>query len=267
MRNCSSDPSIRRIGPLPSRAPAGVQGIDFSNYMERLLNELEINNSQFTLERGLISRKLQVAITPTLIVDAPYPKAFIILNPNVPVTSTGAGSIAAGTLLASAARTIDGNTQAAPLNVSDYRDCHIFVDVTVVSGTNINMDIVSQAYDPIGLKWYDIQMIVSSITGTGQYYAETGSAGLATGLALRWIITGTTPSFTFAIRYVLKDSLPGLDSSPDLARTLYLGGPNVTTTAGYPLLTSQTKTFFLRENVKLYGVAVVPLDIAIFDIS
>lgn len=267
MRSCSVVPKIRRLGP-PSVGPsAGVQGVDFIDNMRRVIDELVINNSQFTLERGLISRKLQVQIKPTLIVDAPYAKSFILLNPNARVTSTGAGSIAAGALIGSAARTVDGNTQSAPLNVSDYRDCHLFVDVTAVSGSGASMDIISQAYDPIGLEWYDIQLVVSSITNTGRYYVETGSAGLATGLALRWVITGTTPSFTFSISYVLKDSLPGLDGDFDLGRTLYIGSPNVTITSGYPLLTGQTKTFFLRENVKLYGIAVIPLDIAIFDIS
>ena len=85
--------------------------------------------------------------------------------------------------------------------VEDAREGLIFVDVTAKSGTNsptLHL-LVEASWD--GNAWYvlteldeitDVSTFVYPITNFGKY------------IRIRWVITGTDPSFTFQVHFVGK---------------------------------------------------------------
>jgi hypothetical protein len=141
---------------------------------------------------------------------------------------------------------------------------HLFLDVTASAGATPAMDIIAQAYDPATGKWADTQALWTGVNGTGTLYANPGGLGLATDFSLRWVITGGSPSFTFSVGFVLKDGLPG--SEAGIAKSIYLGGPGVSTSSGFPLLEGQSRSWYMNENTELWGIADVPLDLKIFEL-
>lgn len=239
---------------------------DKNKVLDAILRQLYAISSEFRLDRGLLSTTFQVGTTPIPVIESSIAKSYIILNPSVDAGLSALGSVKTGTLISSGTRTISGNIQGAPLNVTDYRDLHIYLDVTAAGGAAPILNLILQTYDPLSLSWFDAQAIITNVTAPGKYYANVGSIGLATSMALRWTITGGGgQTFTFSIGYVLKDSLPGLNAAPDLPRTIYIGSSGVTAESGYPLLTGASRIFFMKENTKLWGMAQVSLDVKIFD--
>jgi len=181
------------------------------------------------------------------------------MNPSLVV-----GGTAVGTLVASASRTTNDNTQASPLGVANYRDLHLFLDVTAVAGTTPTLNIYSQSQDPTSLNWADTQLLYADIDATGTFYANPGSLGLSTDFALRWEIAGVGADFTFSIGYVLKEGLPGTGAG--VGKTLYLGNSGVTVNSGFPLLEGQSRSFYVKENTELWAIANTSLDLRIFEL-
>jgi len=118
---------------------------------------------------------------------------------NLPV-NLNARNQTALTLLASAAYTANGN--GSDIDITNYDKAQVCVNVTAVSGTSPTLtvyidgkDTITGAYIPLGN--------TSSITATGVYSI------LLTGLACkyiraRYVIGGTTPSFTFSVTAEVK---------------------------------------------------------------
>lgn len=208
------------------------------------------------LSRNLQGRFITVGTTPILLFRAIYAQPFLILNPSKTVGLTTSVTGFSGTVAAA------GNSQTTPgsVGVSGFYAVHYHLDVTAVTGT---WDIVAQSYDSISAKWFDTQTIFAGVAATGQYYASVGTLGLATDLAFRWNPTAAG-SLTFSLAAVLKGGLGG--SSAGLAQVVYLGGPGVTTTSGFPLLEGTRQAFVLGENVELWGVAGTNIDIRLFQL-
>ena len=235
----------------------GIPGVTYDRdaLVAKIANDTGMLVATQTIDKGLIGRSVTIGTDPVRIIEATYPKAYIIMNPSLIV-----GGTAAGSLVASALRAVDGNSQADPLGVANYRDLHLFLDVTATTGGTL--DIYAQALDPVTLNWADTQLLYSGIAATGTYYANPGSLGLATDLALRWVIAGG--SFTFSIGYVLKEGLPGTGAG--VGKTLYIGNSGVTVEAGFPLLEGQSRGFFMKENTELWAVANTSLDLRVFEL-
>lgn len=240
--------------PGGSAAALAQQGIDKDELIARILYNTDILASVNVLDRGLIGRSVTIGTTPTRIIQSQFLRGYIVMNPSLIV-----GGTAVGTLLASTTTSVAGNTQSDPLGVANYRDLHLFLDVTSATGT---LDIYAQALDPVTLNWADTQLLYSGIAATGTYYANPGSLGLATDLALRWEITGGP--FTFSIGYALKEGLPGTGAG--VGKTLYLGNSGVTIESGFPLLEGQSRPFYLKENTELWAVANTSLDLRVFEL-
>ena len=225
--------------------------------MEHSLKSLAAMN---TITRGMIGRPVTIGATAVQIIQSQFPKGYIILNP-----ATLLGFTSTGTLLASAARTADGNTQASSLGVANFRDMHMFLNISAVSGTAPTLDIISQAKDPVSGNWADINTLWSGLTTAGTYYANIAGLGLASDFAIRWVIGGSaTPTFTFSVGYVVKDGLPG--TAAGVNKTVYLGDRGVTTTSGFPLLEGQSRSFVVNENTELWAVADSSLELRIFEL-
>jgi hypothetical protein len=104
------------------------------------------------------------------------------------------------TVLTSAARTANGDTYASPLAVDYGSVITFFLDVTAVSGTTPTLDLYIDIQDPASGKWVN-QDKFPQVTATGTYalsvYVRSNR------YAVRWVLGGTTPSFTFSVGAVI----------------------------------------------------------------
>lgn len=248
----------RRVIERPSIA-YGQQGLSKDELIAKIAYDTNIIASINVLDRGLIGRSVTIGTTPTRIIQSQFLRSYIIMNPSLIV-----GGTAVGTLLASALQSANGNTQADSLGVANYRDLHLFLNITAVTGSSPTLDIYAQALDPVSLNWADTQLLYSGISATGTHYANPGSLGLSTDFAIRWELGGTTPNFTFSVGYVLKEGLPGTGAG--VGKTLFLGNSGVTVESGFPLLEGQSRPFYLKENTELWAVANTSLDLRVFEL-
>lgn len=101
---------------------------------------------------------------------------------------------------ASAAQTASGNS--ANLSVGNLSELAIGVNVTAVSGTSPTLNLYLDVIGADGVTYEGI-WASAQVTAVGQVTASVG-AGLATNQAFgsvvvfRWVVGGTTPSFTFS---------------------------------------------------------------------
>ena len=98
----------------------------------------------------------------------------------------------AETLVPSAARTANG--QGEPVEVSEYLEAHVMLDVTAASGMIPTLDLVIET-SPDRINWFT-HTTFSQKTGTGKDLRTLSNLGKF--LRARWAIGGTTPSFTFS---------------------------------------------------------------------
>lgn len=97
-------------------------------------------------------------------------------------------------ILASAARTATG-AAAIDQAPSLFTEANIYVDVTAVSGTTPSMTVTYQT-SPDGVTWYD-NTAGSAITTSSRQLIKV-PANLGVYGRLSYVISGTTPSFTFS---------------------------------------------------------------------
>lgn len=241
--------------PDGSLSPVGDGTPDpMSGLLNRIAGDTGVIASTVLLRRGLLGRTITVTTTPTLIINAEYLRGYIILNPN-----ELAGSTAAGTLLASAVRSATGSSSA--LGVANFLAGHYYLDITNISAAG-TLTITLETLDPVSGLWATSQVIFSAVGTVGTYYAYVGEQGTATDVRVSWSVSVGT--ITFSIGYVLKNGLIGTSSG--ISQTIYLGGPGVTTTSGFPLLNGQNQRFFLQENLQLWAVANATLPLKIFEL-
>lgn len=132
------------------------------------------------------------------------------------------GVLTPKTLVASAARTASGNSGAITLSDGPFDDIIIEVDVTAASGTTPTLDIyVQETLD--GTNYVDVAhftQITAALTNKARVALKRGNlsdaikegigdatvAANTLGLPLmtdkgrvKWVIGGTTPSFTFSV--------------------------------------------------------------------
>ncbi len=242
--------------PDGSLSPVGDGTQDpMGGLLSRIANDTGVLASTAILRRGLLGRTVTVTTVPELIINAEYLRGYIILNPN-----ELAGATSAGTLLASAARTLTGTSAA--LGVANFISAHYYLDITAIVGGG-NLTITLETLDPVTGNWATSQVIFSAIAATGTYYAYVGEQGTATDARISYSVSvGST--ITFSVGFVLKNGLIGTSSG--ISQTIYLGGPGVTTTSGFPLLNGQNQRFFLQENLQLWAVANATLPLKIFEL-
>jgi hypothetical protein len=118
-------------------------------------------------------------------------------------------TVAGVTIEASAARTTTAN--GTTITNASGRGAMFYVNVTAATGTTPTLVVQLQVQDPVSLNFIDITPAVTpSITGTGLTMltvcpgiSEAANSRVAQGLPrvfrFRWMIGGTTPSFTFSI--------------------------------------------------------------------
>lgn len=221
-----------------------------------MLENSRMLSSTFVLDRGLTGISTSVTNTAIRVIQARSLKGYILANPTV---STGKAT--SGTLVASGARAAgaSGNTQSASLDVSDYTQIRLFLDISANASANV-VAIGVQSQDPVSGNWANAQLdVFSSPTAVGTYYASIGSLGVDENLATSWSVSSVGGTTTFSLGYILKDA----SGAFSLSNVVYLGGPGVTTSSGYPLIEGHELRFYLKPNVELWAVSSVAAGLAL----
>jgi hypothetical protein len=125
-------------------------------------------------------------------------------------------------LVPSAARTSNGNTGAIVINDMDMENLLVRLSVTAASGTSPTLDVYFQQSLDGGSTWVDVahypqvtgtlssphylnlavgaSNVISSGVGDGTIAANSLGTSLVSNVwRIRWVIGGTSPSFTFAV--------------------------------------------------------------------
>ena len=107
-------------------------------------------------------------------------------------------------LVASAARTTSSNSDQVT-GILGCTGAVILINVSASSGSTPTLDFTIQTYDPAGAAWVDL-VAVPQITGAGRVtkiiYPNASGAlyqVLPFPYRVKWVIGGSTPSFTFSI--------------------------------------------------------------------
>ena len=134
--------------------------------------------------------------------------------------------------VSSAARTATGNSGTLDARWSQLDDIRLILDCTAASGTSPTLDVALQITPDDGTTWFSIQRFAqvtaaatrqlefSTRRHAGQAASEAAVASTGGALAVNgvlskkvrfiWTIAATTPSFTFAIYVVGRQSSGGL---------------------------------------------------------
>ena len=207
------------------------------------------------LTRNLVGRAFTVGTAPTLLISSPYQWPYLVLNPSTTIGLTT-------TVTGFSGAVVNGTTSPS-IGVSGVNQVHLILDVTAIVAAN-TWDIYLQAFDGISGTWVDTQAVFVGVAATGQIYAFPNSFGIGTDMRFRFAQTAGVGGMTCSIGVIMKEGLGG--SLAGLSQALYLGGPNVTTTSGFPLLEGVSKTFVISEGVELWGVASTNINVRIFQL-
>ena len=99
------------------------------------------------------------------------------------------------TILSSAARAASGTADIGGI-ASEFDSADIFIDVTAASGTSPSLTVTYQASVDGGTTWFDVTS-GAALTAVGKQIINVPSKLGAMG-RLSYVISGTTPSFTFS---------------------------------------------------------------------
>ncbi len=97
-----------------------------------------------------------------------------------------------------AARAVDG--QSNPVNSSEYKEAILFFKVDAASGTTPKLKFTIQV-SPDGTNWFD-DVSLPYITAAGNTREKIMNFGNY--VRVKWVITGTLPSFTFSVEFMGK---------------------------------------------------------------
>lgn len=236
--------------------------IDNNGALIRILKNTEIDIMLKTVGNQFFPRVVTVQTSPTQII-APnrLPKGYILINPN---TSTS-GVVTSVTVFPAGTVFPVGTTNSAPINVSAHLGARFILDVTEASSGPSQFDLQTQ--DPISGNWataqYDIFQFSSSggSIPIGTYYADCGEIGIDNFCRIQANVT--TDSLTGSLAAILKPSAAASVAGP----TIFLGGPDVNLVIGYPILSGTRETWYLKENTAIYGVAIAPTELRLFELQ
>lgn len=227
------------------------------DYLSQIAEDVNSIASTLVLERGLLGRVVTVTSSPQLIINALFPRPYLLLNPAGATGLTTEGTLISSTLAVGAT-----TVTSATLGVANYSTARFFVEATFNAGAGpVTFDL--QTRNPVTGTFITSQTIFS-LTATGNEYANVGGLGIDTDVRMFVTVPGGT-SITFSVGFVLKEGLEGTNTGA--LQTIFLGGGGVSPSSGYPLLNGKEKAFYFKENVSLYAVTGGPnLDLNIFEL-
>lgn len=234
--------------------------IDNNGALIRILKNTDIDIMLRTIGNAFFPRVYTVGTSPTLLlVPNRTPRGYSLINPN----STISGVVTAVTVFPAGTVFPVAITNSASINVAGHGGAAFFLEVTEASAGPVSIDLQTQ--DPLTGNWATAQSDIFQFGGggaaTGNYYANVGAIGIDQFARLAVNVAGD--SMTGSISVVLKPGVAGTVSGP----AIFLGGPDVNTTIGYPILSGQKETFYLKENTALYAIAVADTSVNIFELQ
>lgn len=106
------------------------------------------------------------------------------------------------TLHASGASTVTSHTSS--IEVGEYLEALVCLNCTAASGTTPTLTVTIQASDDQGTTWYNLPGgAFTQLTTTGTQAIQINTFGDY--IRANYVIAGTTPSFTFALKVVGKN--------------------------------------------------------------
>jgi hypothetical protein len=122
-----------------------------------------------------------------------------------------------------------------------------------------------ETQDPISGNWAIAQSDIFQFGGggaaNGTYYANVGGIGVDDQMRISAVVDGD--SMTCSLACILKPAI----SATIAGATAFIGGPDVNTTIGFPILSGTRETFYLKENTAIYGIATGALTLNVFELQ
>ena len=243
--------------PYDARSRETNDSLNNNELLRYILKNTDIDVLLRTLGNAFFPRAVTVGTTPTEII-APNrsPRGYILINPNTTVS----GVVSTVTVFAAGTVFPIGVTNSAAINVSGHGGATFVLNITEATAGPMTVDLQTQ--DPISGNWATVQSnIFGGAVAIGTYAAPVGSIGIDQ--FARLVVTVAGDTFTGSIAAMLKPQLSGTVAGP----TVFLGGPDVNTTVGFPLLGGQKETIYLKENTPIFGIAVAATDVRIFELQ
>lgn len=244
--------------PYDARSRETNELLGNTDLLSYILRNSDIDILLRTLGTAFFPRSITIGTTPTVLIDPNRsPRGYILINPNTTVSGvvTDVTVFPAGTVFPVA------STPSASINVSGHGGAAFVLNVTAPSIGPVTVDLQTQ--DPISGNWATAQSDIFAGAGTvgGTFYANVGSIGIDEHARLMVNVAGG--AMTGSLAAMLKPALAGTISGP----TVFLGGPDVNTTVGYPLLSGQKETLYFKENTSLFGIAIAATNIRVFELQ
>ena len=243
----------------PMRALDRRNGKDLDNNdaLIRILKNTDIDITLRTIGNAFFPRVVTVGASPTLLI-APnrVPRGYLLLNTGTSISGVvqNVEIFPVGTVFAV------GVTNSAGINVSGHGGAAFFLNITEATAGPMTVDL--QSLDPISGNWVTVQAdLFGGVVGIGTYYANAGIIGIDNTARLQ--ITVATDTFTGSLGAVLKPALSAAVASP----TVFIGGPDVNTTIGLPMISGVRESFWLKENTAIFGISSVAASINIFELQ
>jgi len=118
-------------------------------------------------------------------------------------------------LVASSAQTASGNSGA--IQPQGFKELLLFLRLTAVAGTTPPLNVYLRSSDHGCTTWFQLAQLgpsnIAAAPANNPYpstytlsfnSAQNGSTGWGDTIRLRWVIAGTTPSYTFQVTAVYK---------------------------------------------------------------
>lgn len=249
--------SISYYDPYRAIDRRSLRDLDNNNALIRILKNTDIDILLKTVGNAFFPRSITVGTTPTILIEPNrYPRGYILINPNTTVS----GVVTTVTVFGAGTVFPVGTTNSAALTVAGHGGAAFIMNVTEASAGPVSVDLQTQ--DPISGNWATAQSnIFGGASALGTYYANVGGIGIDD--QARLVVTVAGDSMTASIAAILKPALAGTIAGP----TVFLGNEDVTTVLGYPLLSGQKEVWYLKENTPMFGIAVAPVTINLFELQ
>ena len=237
------------------------QDLNSNEALIRILKNTEIDISLRTIGNAFFPRVITLGTSPSLVI-APNrsPRGYIIINAN----TSASGITTTLTMFAAATVLPVATTNTAAVSVGGYETARFLLNVTEPSAgalTSFNLE----TQDPISGNWAIAQADIFQFGGggvaNGTYYANVGGIGVDDQMRISAVVDGDT--MTCSLACILKPAI----SATIAGATAFIGGPDVNTTIGFPVLSGTRETFYLKENTAIYGVATGALTLNVFELQ
>lgn len=232
------------MSPIPS-APMSELGTPLTadEQLNKINRALEIQTAPLIIGTGFIGTEFLVTNNPMRVVTrAKQPRNYLFIN----MTDPG-GSNSNATFFPLLLRA-PGAYNSTTFDVTASMQAALFLQITANAGGG-TLVIDALSVDPVsGIEFVTQPDVFAGASAIGTYYADLGELGIDNVLSL--LATVGVADITFSVGGVIKGGFPVFNSNT----IIFIGSNDVSPQSGFPLLPGQKQSFFLLDNVDLFGV-------------